>query len=160
MTIEAQIRKLESNLEELSRGVASLDESLFLKPIREWSPRDIVAHLIGWNRYLVRGSEQIRAGKLPFYDIDPGDNYSTVNAVLVRAYSSKNREELIGDLRASAHGLAQYLRSLTTSEWNRDYGVRHAGAVVTVRNSVDELVNDYHHHWSQIAEWRETQVRC
>ena len=125
---------------------------MFLTPINGWSPRDIVAHLVGWNRYLVEGADQIRRGELPFYDIDPGDDYGKVNAVLVRKYSSTNREELLDELRVSARELQQYLRSLDPAEWDRDYGVRRAGATITIRNSVDELIADYDHHGVQIVE--------
>jgi hypothetical protein len=158
MTIEAQLSRLEKRLDELRRCVTSLDEHMFLRPIRQWSPRDIVAHLVGWNRYLVKGADQIRRGELPFYDIEPGQNYSKVNAALVRKYSSTNRDALLDDLRTSAQELQQYLRSLDTTQWNRDYGVRHAGAIITIRNSVDELIDDYHHHTEQISTWRETQA--
>lgn len=158
MTIEAQLRRLEKNVGDLHRCVSSLDGRLFVTPINRWSPRDIVAHLVGWNRYLVEGGHQIRRGELPFYDIDPGDNYSKVNAILVCKYASTNREELLNDLRVSAEELQQYLRSLDTTEWDRDYGVRHAGATVTIRNSVDELIDDYHHHREQIAAWRDTRA--
>ena len=156
MTIEAQLTRLEKNLDDLHRCVSSLDQRMFLTPISRWSPRDVVAHLVGWNRYLVEGADQIRRGELPFYDIDPGDNYCNVNAVLVRRYSSTNREELLDDLRASAQDLKQFLRSLDPGEWDRDYGVRHAGATITIRNSVDELIDDYVHHREQIARWRQT----
>jgi hypothetical protein len=158
MTIEEQLSRLEKRLDELRRCVTSLDEHMFLRPIRQWSPRDIVAHLVGWNRYLVKGADQIRRGELPFYDIEPGQNYSKVNAALVRKYSSTNRDALLDDLRTSAQELQQYLRSLDTTQWNRDYGVRHAGAIITIRNSVDELIDDYDHHTEQISAWRETQA--
>jgi hypothetical protein len=158
MTIEAQLSRLEKNLDDLCRCVSSLDERMFLRPVGRWSPRDIVAHLVGWNRYLLEGADQIKRGELPFYDIDPGDNYSKVNAVLVRKYSSTSRVELLDDLRASAQELRQYLRSLDTAEWDRDYGVRHAGATITIRNSVDELIDDYRHHREQISTWRDTQA--
>lgn len=149
MTIEAQLRRLEKNLADFQRCVSSLDEPMFLMSISRWSPRDIVAHLVGWNRYLVEGAEQIRRGELPFYDIDPGENYSNVNAVLARKYSSRNRAELLDDLRASARDLQQFLRALDPGEWDRDYGVRHAGATITIRNSIDELIDDYLHHKSR-----------
>jgi len=158
MTIEAQLRRLEKNRDDFHRCVSSLDERMFLTPISSWSPRDIVAHLVGWNRYLVEGADQIRRGELPFYDIDPGDNYAKVNAVLVRKYSSTNREELLDDLWASAQELQQFLRSLDPGEWDRDYGVRHGGATITIRNSVDELIDDYHHHREQIVKWRDTRT--
>ncbi len=71
MTIEMQIAKLGLSVEDFARCVASLNEELFLKKLDSWSPRDIVAHLIGWNYYIIEGSKQIKRGELPFYDIDP-----------------------------------------------------------------------------------------
>ena len=83
MTIEDQIGGLDRSVKAFSQCVASLDEQRFLQKLNGWTPRDIVAHLVGWNRYVVKGGRQILRGELPFYDIDPGDNYSKVNAVLV-----------------------------------------------------------------------------
>jgi hypothetical protein len=152
VNIEAQVTRLDKNVDEFERCVSSLEERQFLTQVTRWSPRDIVAHLVGWNRYLVEGANQIRRGQLPFYDIDPGENYSKVNAVLIREYCSTNREELLDELRASAQQLRQFLRSLDPNEWDRDFGVRHHGAV-TIRSSIDELIEDYVHHRKQIVEW-------
>jgi hypothetical protein len=153
MTIEAQITKLGLSVEDLVRCVASLEEELFLKKLNGWSPRDIVAHLIGWNLHMIEGSKQIKRRELPFYDVDPGENYSKVNAVLVRQYSSRDKQELLNELQASAQELKQFLQSIDSSEWDRDYGVRHLGAVITIKNSVDELIEDYDIHREQIEEW-------
>ena len=70
------------------------DEHLFLSKVTSWTPRDIVAHLIGWNRYIVRGAREILRGRLPFYDVDPGPNYSKVNAALAREWADTDREAL------------------------------------------------------------------
>jgi len=134
--------------------VDSLNEELFLKKLYQWSPRDIVAHLIGWNRYIIEGSKQIKRKELPFYDIDPGEDYSKVNDVLVQQYSSRDKQELLEELQTSAHELKQFLESLDSSEWDRDYGVRHKGATITIQNTVDELIEDYDIHREQIEEWR------
>ncbi|NIM15166.1 MAG: ClbS/DfsB family four-helix bundle protein [Candidatus Aminicenantes bacterium] len=152
MTIEMQVTKLGHSVDDFAKCMAALNEELFLKKRNSWSPRDMVAHLIGWNRYIIEGSKQIKRGELPFYDIDPGENYSKVNAALVRKYSSRDRQELLDELQASAGELKQFLLSLDPSEWDRDYGVRHQGAVITIRNTVDDLIADYAHHRKQIEE--------
>jgi len=157
MTIEKQITRLGLNVEDFARYIASLNEELFLKKFTLWSPRDVVAHLIGWNRYIIEGSKQIKRGELPFYDIDPGENYSKVNAVLVRKYSSRDKQELLDELQASAQELKQFLQSLDPSEWDRDYGVRHKGATITIQNTVDELIEDYVKHRKQIEKSAERQ---
>jgi len=157
MTIEEQITKLGESVEELALCVNSLKEEWFLKKLGRWSPRAIVAHLIGWNRYVIEGSRQIMRGELPFYDIDPGENYRNVNAVLVDVYPSRNRQHLLDELEASTRELQQFLRTLDTAEWSRDYGVRHKGATITVQNTVDDLIEDYTKHLEQIEEWAKEQ---
>jgi hypothetical protein len=150
--IETQITQFDRSIEDFVHCVASLDEELFLRKIDHWSSRDVVAHLIGWNRYIIEGSHQIRRGELPFYDIDPGEDYSKVNAVLVLEYSSKDRQEMLDELQASALELKRHLQSLDSSEWSRDYGVRHKGAIITIQNTVDELIEDYIIHKERIVE--------
>jgi len=67
MTIEQQINQLNRNIDEFAACIEALPEGAFLQKIDEWSPRDVLAHLIGWNRYTISGAEKIRKGELPFY---------------------------------------------------------------------------------------------
>lgn len=83
----------------------------------------VVAHLIGWNRSTIRGCEQIKRGEIPFYFINPGRDFSNVNAVSLQQYSSEDRQELVGELRASFLELHRFLLSLAPSEWPADFGV-------------------------------------
>ena len=151
--IEKQIASFQENVRALEGCVRSLQQDQFLKKMNRWSPRDIVAHLIGWNRALIQGSNQIRKGELPFYDIDPGENYSKVNDAFVKEISSESREELMDQMHSSAGQLVEFLRTLSPDQWDHDYGVRHKEAVITIRNSMDELMEDYAHHLKQIENW-------
>ena len=160
MNIEEQMTKFDQSLEEFVQCIASLNEELFLKRFNHWSPRDVVAHLIGWNCYIIEGSNQIKRGELPFYDIDPGEDYSKVNAALILEYSSRDRQEMLDELQVSAQELRLFIQSLDSSEWSRDYGVRHKGAVITIQNTVDELIEDYDIHKERIQEWLEDQTTC
>ncbi len=153
MKIETQIAKFDQSIEDFVHCVASLNEELYLKRLNHWSPRDVVAHLIGWNRYTIDGSNQIRRGELPFYEIDPGEDCCKVNAVLILEYSSTDRQEMLDELQVSAQELKLFIQSLDSSEWSRDYGVRHKGAVITIQNTVDELIEDYDIHKERIKEW-------
>ena len=153
MKIETQISKFDQSIKDFVDCVASLNEELFLKRFNHWSTRDVVAHLIGWNRYIIEGSNQIRRGELPFYDIDPGEDYSKVNAVLVQEYSSTDRQELLDELQVSAQELKRFIQSLDSNEWSRDYGVRHRGAIITIQNTVDELIEDYDIHKERLKKW-------
>ncbi len=153
MNIETQIAKFDQSIEDFLHCVASLNEEFFLKRPNHWSPRDVVAHLIGWNRYTIEGSNQIRRGELPFYEIDPGEDCCKVNAVLILEYSSTDRQEMLDELQVSAQELKLFIQSLDSSEWSRDYGVRLKGAVITIQNTVDELIEDYDIHTERIKEW-------
>lgn len=157
-SIKMQITRLDLCVEGLARCVASLNEELFLGKLGNWSPRDILAHLIGWNRYIIEGSKQIMRRELPFYDVDPGEDYSKVNAVLVSEYSSRDKQELLDELMASAEELKKFLQTLNAGQWERDYGVRHQGATLTIQNTVADLIEDYVHHARQIEDWAKRQV--
>lgn len=150
--IETQRTELAEAVEAFSREIESLDETRFLGPLGRWSARDVVAHLIGWNRYTVRGMQQILRGELPFYDVDPGDDYAKVNRAHVRDYPSRAKLELLTELRASARELSGALSALDPEAWGRDHGVRHKGQVVTVKSTVQDLIVDYAHHGGQILE--------
>ncbi len=156
MTIENQINNLARAVGLLSECTITSNQELFLRKINSrWSPRDIIAHLTGWNRHIIKGGRQIINGELPFYDIDPGENYCNVNAALIRDYSSEDKQELIKTLNESAQDLTQFLQSIEPDAWDQDFGVRHAGQIITIRNTVDELIEDYVHHTKQIEEWIE-----
>lgn len=151
--------KLEHCVEAFAASVAGLDERLFRSNVNGWTPRDIVAHLIGWNRHIVQGAKQILCGELPFYDVDPGPNYSKVNAALVRQYGDTDRSVLLERLAESAGELMAFLRAIDPGEWDRDFGVRHKGEKLTVKSTVDDLIADYDHHRAQLEELRASAVR-
>lgn len=150
-----QADQLRRGVEELSREVRRLPEDALSAPLERWSPRDIVAHLIGWNEAIVVGCRQLMRGELPFYDVDPGPDYRNVNERFVRQWHSSEREDLLGDLERSAEELRGFLLTLDLPEWNRDSGVVHAGERLTIRSTVSDLVEDYTHHSAQIRDWRD-----
>ncbi len=101
MTADEQLDQLERSIEAFAASVAALDERLFLRNVNGWTPRDIVAHLIGWNPHIVLGAKQILCGELPLYDVDPGPDYSKVNAALVRECDDTDRSVLLERLAES-----------------------------------------------------------
>ncbi len=158
MTIEDQVNQLGHCVKTFAASVTAIDERLFLSKVSGWTVREILAHLIGWNRHIVRGSQQILRGELPFYDVDPGPDYSRVNAALVREYGEADRAALLESLAASAGELTEFLRAIDTEEWDRDFGVRHDGETLTVRSTVDDLIADYDHHRVQLEKFRVSAV--
>ena len=150
--IELEIDRLRRSVESFADRVEGLEPGLFLTPLNGWSPRDIVAHLIGWTRYAVTGSDQIRLGELPFYDLDPGENYANVNSRLVRAYPSKDPVTLLAELDGAVIDLIDYLRRLDPDDWAKDFGVRHGDQTLTVSGTVGELIDDFAHHAKQLGD--------
>ena len=153
MSIEEQVNKLARCIEDFAGYIDSLPKNLFLKKIDDWSPRDILAHLIGWNRYTIEGGQQIARGETPTYFVDPGDDFCKVNAVLVREYHSTNKQELLRQLELSARELKEFLLSLDPAEWESDHGVSYEGGHVTIKNTVAALIGDYVQHKEQIKQW-------
>ncbi len=168
MTVEEQVGRFEQSVKTFAASAAALDERLFLSEIKGWTPRDIVAHLVGWNRHMVRGAKQVLRGELPFYDVDPGPNFSKVNAAIVREYDDTDCSVLLEKLSETADELTAFLRAIAPADWDRDFGVRHeaeglsveftAGEVVTVKDSVDDLIADYDYHRGQLVELRANAV--
>lgn len=156
-SIETQKGELNEAVESFAQLIEALDEKTFLGPLGRWSARDVVAHLIGWNRYTIQGARQIVRGELPFYDVDPGEDYANVNRTHLREYPSLVKDELLVELRASARELSEALFALDPHTWSRDYGVRHKGKTVTIQSTVDDLIVDYAHHAEQIRGLTKTR---
>ena len=153
MSLESQIDRLREVVAAFEDVVLELEEPRFLVSNGSWTPRDIVAHLIGWNRLVVEGSRQIRAGELPSYDEDPGEDFANVNARLIREYATEERGALLTELRASADELAAFLESVDPADWDRDFGVKHGEETLTIRDTVEELLADYVVHAGQLRTW-------
>ena len=74
-----QIENLNLNYQSFVRAVKDLAPEGFLKSLGDWTPRDIVAHMIGWNRITLAGCAELREGVEPFYLFDRNNDYRKVN---------------------------------------------------------------------------------
>ena len=152
MNKSSQLEQFDSAYEGFVRLVRSLAPEQFLRPIGGWSPRDIVAHLIGWNRNIRTGCLQITNGTAPFYHVDGPNDYRTLNAEFMRTYNSTDREELLSDLAAGRHELKVFFEGVDEQNWSRDFGARHyLGGPATVARSAESITRDYVEHTREIA---------
>jgi hypothetical protein len=134
--------------------ILSLSYEQFLTPLYEWTPRDIVAHLVGWNSLMIESSQAILAGKPPAYYDDMPSNYSHINAGYTTKFSSQSKEELLGQLKSSMEGFEAFILSLPDEELEADHGIRHySGVPATVGKIIASLAGDYEYHTQQIREW-------
>jgi hypothetical protein len=153
MTREQDLQALQNAFETFTACISTLAVPVFLRPVTQWAPRDVVAHLIGWNRYSRTGCEQIRQGMIPFYFADAGEDFRHVNATSVQTYASREKHALIEEVTASFQALLRFLASVPPEAWQADYGVRYQGGPVTIANTVDALSRDYLEHTKDIESW-------
>jgi hypothetical protein len=122
----------------------------------DWSPRDVVAHLVGWNSLMIESSRSILAGKPPSYYDDAPNDYSNINSGFVQKHSSKSKRELLVELESSMEKFEAFISSLPAEELTADHGVLHyGGSPANVSRIINSLAGDYKSHTHQIKEWKE-----
>ncbi len=134
------------------RLVESIRPEEFLASLGDWTPRDIVAHLVGWNRNVLVGCQQIQSGLQPFYHVDGPNDYRALNAEIIARFNSTDRPALLRELSKGRDLLVSYLEGVDEHEWNKDFGVQHyRGGPATIARAVESLTADYVNHAAEIA---------
>lgn len=147
-------RQLEASARAFAECVSAVPQAAFLTQYTEWSPRDVVAHLIGWNDYTLRGCQQIQAGQLPFYFEDIPHDFSHVNAASVAKYASPDNVQLLASLDETLRALLAFLADLEQEAWDKDFGApTWNGHLVTISTQVIPLIEDYTGHMQEIQHW-------
>jgi len=145
---------LKSVYQDFTRLILSLSSEQFLTPMDGWAPRDVVAHLIGWNSLMIDSSLSILAGKPPSYYDDSKNDYSNINAGFTKKFSSQSKSELLAQLKSSMENFEAFISSLPAAELTADHGVVHySGVPATVNKIISSLAGDYQYHINQIMEW-------
>ena len=153
MQTNPQIKQLDQAVSNFKTCIQELPESKFLHPIHGWTPRDVLAHLIGWNRLYITGLQEIKTGKQPAYYSDDENDYRNVNAESVALYNQTDKGLLLDDLEDSFQALQNYLLLLDPNDWKTDFGVRFRGSTITIEGDVAELIQDYDDHREEIQAW-------
>jgi hypothetical protein len=139
---------------DFTKLILSLSNDQFLSPMNGWAPRDVVAHLVGWNGLMIESSLSILAGKPPSYYDDARNDYSNINAGFTAKHSSRSKQELLADLKSSMEKFEAFIHALPAEELAADHGVVHySGSPATVARIVHSLAGDYRYHTRQIMEW-------
>ena len=150
---DKQLEDLETAYTAFMATLRGLSIQNFLKSLGDWTPRDIAAHFIGWNRITLAGCSALREGAEPFYFYDGTNDYRKVNSKFLKQFPSMDRNELIREIEATMEILISYLIAINTSEWELDTGVIHYRAgPATVPRCVDSLVRDYQKHRQEIVD--------
>ncbi len=128
--------------------------------LRDWSPRDIVAHLIGWKRGILVGCAELREGVAPYCPQDGPNDYRTPNAGFIHRFSAREPETLLADLTTSLAALSSFLGTVRDDEWDADSGVVHyRGGSTTGSRCVEWLMSDCRNHCQEILQARLLRAR-
>ncbi len=119
----------------------------------EWSVKEILAHLIGWDRTYVAAVQDLLAEELPsFYSAYDAD-WVGYNRNLVNEYKRDNWTELLEAVEQSHQELIDFLKTLPGEEFDKDRGVRYNSAPVTIARLLKAEAKDEREHYRQIKEW-------
>jgi hypothetical protein len=150
---DKQLADLETNYAAFMQTIQKLSAKNFLTSLGDWTPRDIAAHFIGWNRITLAGCSALREGAEPFYFYDGTNDYRKINAKFFTQFPSSNLNELLKDIASTKEILIDYLKTIPESEWELDTGVVHyRGNAATIARCVDSLVRDYRKHREEIVD--------
>ena len=150
---EKQLADLETAYASFIDTLTGLASEDILKSLGDWTPRDIAAHFIGWNRITLAGCSALREGAEPFYFYDGTNDYRKVNAKFITQFPSTDQDELLKEIASTKEALTAYLKTIPESEWELDAGVVHYREnPATIARCVDSLIRDYRKHRQEIVD--------
>ncbi len=144
---------LATAIAQFSAAVEAQPDVLFLHAHAGRTPRDIVAHLIGWNYAAVAARTAIGRGELPASLVAPGPDFSATNARAMATYASRDKATLLAQLRDSAAAWDAMLRELPAAAWDETNGLQLGTWSVSNGNLVAALTEDYEHHREELRQW-------
>jgi hypothetical protein len=105
------LRRLDAEYSRLKASLARLTPAQALEPniVGTWSVKDVIAHLIHWNRFPVGEVRAALDGDTFIYD-ERGEDQ--INASTVARYGRRSLDEVVADFDASYQGVVDFIRSL------------------------------------------------
>jgi hypothetical protein len=119
--------------------------------LENWSPADLLAHLIGWDRTNIEAAQELLEGRLPSFYAHIDRDWRSYNAVLVRQHRKDDFGQLILDVSQSHRELLDLLVGLQPSEIVRDRGIRFRGWKVTIERLMKAEARDERQHAQQLS---------
>lgn len=148
----AQLQEQDAAYAAFVRLIRSLRPEQFLRRQGGWAPRDVVAHLIGWNRNIRLGCDDIRLGRAPFYHADAPNDYREFNAGYTERWNSTDAEILLRELDDASRALREYFDATSEADWAHDFGaVHYRGGPATIGRCAESITREYIEHGKEIA---------
>lgn len=152
----AQMKKDEtiSGLVEARRKILDMAASLSPKAqdeefLGEWSVRDMLAHLVGWDYTNLEAVKEILAGQKPSFLEHYDRDWVSYNARLVEEYKREDSRELVASVEESHQQLITFLQSVPADEYVKK------PRIVSLLNTETE---DEKEHYRQVEEFAERQA--
>lgn len=128
-------------------------EAVFLG---EWSIRDILAHLIGWDHTNRQAAAEILSGRYPSFFQHYDKDWASYNRELVMRYRHGTGEELLSATENAHRQLLDYLESLPANAIIGGKARSETGRTVTIRRLLIAETRDERDHARQIADFWES----
>ena len=118
--------------------------------IGEWTVKDLVAHLVGWDLTNLAAIREILDGEYPsffqFYDKD----WRSYNASLVKQYKIEPFPDLIAEVQDSHHQLVTFLEALPPEQVINGKARSLSGRTMSIRSLLRFEVRDEQEHTRQV----------
>lgn len=120
----------------------------------EWTVKDILAHLVGWDHANLEGIEAILAGRLPAFYAHYDPDWRIFNAGLVNKHRRASLAEGIAAAEESHRDLLAVADEVPAVEFSQDHGVRSPrGRRVTIAMLLSAEAGDERKHAQQIRDF-------
>ena len=152
---ETTLKLLDTEYKNLRSTIDGLDEGQLLRPwLDAWSVKDIVAHVLGWEREMTGALERLGRGERPTVEGVDYSNTDEWNAAFAQRMASINPATVLA-IWQQTH--MNYVRAAKAVPDDR-YGTKEDGTP----NAVNRLLEGsgyghYREHAAQIGAWRQRE---
>ncbi len=116
----------------------------------EWSPADLLAHLVGWDHANAQAARELLGGQLPGFYAYHDRDWRSYNASLVARHRREDWSELLASVERSHQALLDTLSTIPAAEIVRDRGIRFRGWRVTIERLMAVEAKDEREHARQL----------
>ena len=129
------------------------DELSSVSIFGDWTIKDVLAHIIGWDYRIIDILPLIAAGRaeeIAQVDVDQQ------NQQVVSAFADKSIAEVLAEIKSTHQQVLDILTSLDYTEIDRRH--ERQGRVITIRSYViDKMIDHERQHAVEIEQWRSEQ---
>ena len=150
-TLISQLAEVRNNILQVAYRLSPAQQDEIFLGV--WSPKDLLAHLVGWDFTNKAAVTDILAGKLPRFYYDYDTDWRIYNARLVARYKQDDFAALLASIQDSHKWLLDFLATVPAPEFSRDWGLRFGGRKITIANLLQVEIEDERVHCLQLERF-------